>query len=143
MELEQSTTPFKPIHDKRPIIPPPLPVRLVAIDDVAAVTRAGLEDNLDAFYVQMLQFERDLNEPLTYHADNFDLRFSIVETLPDRDDMRPIGIEVQSLQEAEAKLIERELEYTRQRGLLSSDTSLLLVDPAGNWVAIVEAKAVV
>ena len=91
----------------------------------------------------MLQFERDLNEPLTYHADNFDLRFSIVETLPDRDDMRPIGIEVQSLQEAEAKLIERELEYTRQRGLLSSDTSLLLVDPAGNWVAIVEAKAVV
>src|SRR6476661_1176024 len=121
MELEESTTPFKPVADQRPIIPEPLPVRLVAIDDVAAVTRAGLEEKLDAFYVQMLQFERDPSEPLTYHADNFNLRFAIVETPPDRDDMRPIGIEVQSLQDAEAKLNERELEYTQQRGLLSSD----------------------
>jgi hypothetical protein len=142
MELEESTTQFMPVADARRIIPPPLPVRLVAIDDVAAVTRAGLEEKLDAFYVQMLQFARDANEPLTYRADNFNLRFAIMESLPERDDMRPIGIEVQSLQEAEAKLNERELEYTQPRGLLSSDKSLLLLDPAGNWVAIVEAKRV-
>ncbi|HTL31442.1 MAG TPA: hypothetical protein VL282_19565 [Tepidisphaeraceae bacterium] len=142
MELEASTTEFRPKIDSRPIIPEPLPVRLVAIDDVAAITPAGIEEKLDAFYVQMLQFERDPSEPLTYHADNFDLRFTIVETPPPRDDMRPIGIEVLSLQEAEQKLIDRELEYVRQRGLLSSDTSLLLLDPAGNWVAIVEAKRV-
>src|SRR3954463_12417652 len=97
MELEESTTQFKPLADRRRIIPPPLPVRLVAIDDVAAVTRAGLEEKLDAFYVQMLQFEREPNEPLTYRADNFNLRFTTLETLPDRDDMLPIGIEVQSL----------------------------------------------
>lgn len=142
VELEESTTRFEPVADKRPIIPPPLPVRLVAIDDVVAIATAGLEEKLDAFYVQMLQFEREPGEGLTYRADNFNLRFTIVENPPPRDDMRPIGIEVQSLQAAEEKLIERELEYTPQRGLLASEKSLLLLDPAGNWVAIVEAKRV-
>jgi hypothetical protein len=143
MELEESTTQFKPVADRRKIIPPPLPVRLVAIDDVVAITPAGLEAKLDAFYVQMFQFEREPSEPLTYRADNFNLRFTIVESPPPRDDMRPIGIEVHSLQEAEEKLIARELEYTKQRGLVASEKSLLLLDPAGNWVALVEAKHIV
>jgi hypothetical protein len=142
MELEESTTQFKPVADRRPIIPPPLPVKLIAIDDVAAVTAAGLEEKLDSFYVQVLQFERDASEALSYRADNFNLRFNVVENPPPRDDMRPIGIEVQSLQEAEEKLNERELEYTPQRGLFAGEKSLLLLDPAGNWVVLVDAKAV-
>src|SRR4051812_13988140 len=118
MELEESTTHFKPVADPRRIIPPPLPVRLLAIDDVAAITVGGLEAKLDVFYVQMLQFERDASEPLTYRADNYRLRFSVVENPPSRDDMRPIGIEVPHLREIEQKLIDREMEYMRQRGLL-------------------------
>lgn len=142
MELEESTTEFKPVADTRPVIPPPLPVRLVAIDDVAAAAAAGMEAKLDDFYVKMLEFERDSSEPLAYRADNFRLRFQVVESLSVRDDMRPIGIEVQSLRDVEQKLIDRELEYTRQRGLLANDTNLLLLDPVGNWVAIVEARPI-
>jgi hypothetical protein len=75
-----------------------------------------------------------------YLADNFALRFDILEGLVERDTFRPLTIEVPSLAEAEAKLIEAEMEYTRQRGLNLGDESLVLLDPAGNWIELVEMK---
>ena len=58
------------------------------------------------------------------------------------DELRPVQIEVRSLREAEHKLIEAELEYERQKGLTAGSDVLLVLDPAGNWVALVEAKAI-
>jgi len=40
------------------------------------------------------------------------------------------------------KLIEAKIEYTRQRALLAGRESLLLLDPAGNWVELVQVQAV-
>ena len=34
------------------------------------------------------------------------------------------------------------MEYTRQRGLNLGEESLVLLDPAGNWVEIVEMRVV-
>jgi hypothetical protein len=71
------------------------------------------------------------------------LRFTIVaEGQLERESIRAQGIEVTSLAEAEEKLIEEEIEYIRQRGLTPGQQSLLLLDPAGNWVEIFENRPI-
>ena len=79
---------------------------------------------------------------LVYHADNFALRFVVRELLPERGEYRPVQIEVQSLLAAEQKLMEAKMEYVRQRTLVPGEESLALLDPAGNWVELVEYRAV-
>jgi hypothetical protein len=145
VELEPAPSqPFAPRPDKRPLIPEPLPVKLVAVDDVHLPAAAGRELELDAFYVGLLQFQRDADqlESLIYHAENFRLCFDVLEPPIERQDLRPIGIEVPSLADAERKLIEAELEYIRQRGVQPGQQEILLLDPAGNWVALTEARGI-
>lgn len=168
MELEPApATEFEPLADRRPRMAEPLPVRLVSVDDVRLSAPAGAERELDAFYVVLLGFERedvDLKENqrprphveplaggsrqgatapplvLVYRAENFRLRFQTVEPPVARESLRAQGIEVPSLAEAEARLIEAEIEYTWERGLVPGRESLLLQDPAGNWVELVESR---
>ena len=140
IELEEASNLPQPVADKRPLVPEPLPVRLVTVDDAALVTSAGLEVQLDDFYQGLLKFEREPVDPPIYHAENFRLLFEIVECLPDRDGVRPLLIEVPKLSEIELGLIERKIEYMRLRGLLPGDQRLSLQDPAGNWIEIVEYR---
>jgi hypothetical protein len=138
MELEPSGINFKPVDDRRPLIPEPLPVRLVAIDDLKLPAQAGIERQLDAFYVGLLGFVRDDAEPqnLIYRADNVRLRFDVLEPPVDRDEYRPTVIEVPSLLDFEHKLMDAEHDYERQRGLTSGTDMLVLRDPAGNWLEV-------
>jgi hypothetical protein len=142
IELEGSSG-IEPVPDRRARMDEPLPVRLVAIADVTLPVIAGLEVDLDRFYVGLLEFVRDGDlRQLVYHADNFALRFVVRELLPERGEYRPVQIEVQSLFAAEQKLMEAKIEYVRQRTLLPGEESLALLDPAGNWVELVEYRAV-
>ena len=101
IELEAPTG-IDPAPDRRPRMDEPLPVRLVAIADVMLPVIAGLEVDLDRFYVGLLEFVRDADlRQLVYHADNFALRFVVQELLPERREYRPVQIEVQSLLIAE------------------------------------------
>src|SRR5262245_10722193 len=102
-QLEPSANIALPKADKRPVIPEPLPVRLIAIDDVHLPAPAGKEVELDAFYVGMWGFERDLREAdiLAYRAENFSIRFDVLEPPIQREELRPVQIEVLSLREAE------------------------------------------
>jgi len=162
LELEPATGRYvAPARDRRPFMPEPPPVRLVAVEDVLVEAPAGVEPALDDFYVAMLQLEREDAQPrprgshhshhshqtqqedlaeIVYKAENVRLRLVVREPPLPRPDMRPIGIEVRSLADAEAKIIAREREYERLRGLLAGQDSLMLRDPAGNWVAIVESR---
>ena len=142
IELEEATG-IEPVTDKRPRMDEPLPVRIVAIEDMTLPAVAGLEPDLDRFYVGLFEFARDPDaRQLIYHADNFALRFVIHETPPQRGEYRPVQIVVQSLGVAEHKLIEAKLEYVRQRTLTPGEESLVLLDPAGNWVEIVERREI-
>src|SRR5688500_8447719 len=58
MELEPTARPLPPVHDPRPRLLEPLPVRLIAVEDVRLPAPAGVETKLDAFYVVLLGFER-------------------------------------------------------------------------------------
>ena len=142
IELEAETG-VQPVADRRARMEEPLPVRLVAIADVTLPVIAGLEVELDRFYVGLLEFvsDADLRE-LVYRADNFAIRFIVQELLPERGEYRPTQIEVQSLLVAEQKLRDAKIEYVRQKTLTPGEESLVLLDPAGNWVELVEYRAV-
>lgn len=146
IELEPSSGP-RPIDsgvDRRPRMDQPLPVRLVAVADMTLPAQAGLEEKLDRLYVRLLEFEKGPSDGqcIVYHAENFDLRFALREGLIERDDYRPAMLEVQSLADAEHKLVDAEIEYVRQKTVAVGEESLLLQDPAGNWIEIVERREI-
>ena len=122
-------------------MPEPLPVRLVAVEDVTLSAPADIENELDALYIDLLEFERIEGE-LAYRADNFTLRFKLSHQPLTHESLRAQGIEVISLAAAEKKLIEAKIEYTRHRGLTPGSQTLLLLDPAGNWLEIAERRIV-
>ena len=133
--------------DPRPRLPDPLPVRLVAVEHVRMLAPRGVEERLDAFYVGFLGFERYCGEEvkdgeLGFRADNFLLRFRFVDPPVVHESLRPQGIEVMDLAELEKRFIEAELEYTRERGTTPGRETLLLLDPAGNWVEIAEIRLI-
>jgi hypothetical protein len=143
LELEQASGGFVPRPDRRPFMPDPLPVRLLTVEDVRAEVPAGLERQLDDFYVDMLEFEReDDGSEIAFRAENAKLVFDVIEPPMTRPDLRPIVIGVKSLAEAERKLVDREIEYTRQRAIHPGEEELILLDPAGNWLSLVERRRV-
>jgi hypothetical protein len=142
-ELMSDESVWKPPPDGRPRMPEPPPVRLLTVQDAMLIAAAGLERDIDAFYVDLLKFERlEDDGPPTYRAANFLLRFEIVEPPLYRDDLRALGIEVDGLREIERVLIEREIPHVVQKGITPGIRTLLLRDPAGNWIELSDARQV-
>ena len=141
--LESPDQPVELRQDARPRVPEPIPVRLVAVADVTLPVTMGLGPALEAFYVGLLRFEKEEGaEAPVYRAENFALRFEAQRPPVERDGYRAVGIEVLSLRAAEQKLIDAEIEYVRQRGLLPGTDSLVLLDPAGNQVELIESRGI-
>jgi len=133
IELESSVE-FEPVPDLRPRVNPPPPVSLVAVADCRLPCSAGQWRELDAFYVGILCFERDEDDGLVYRAENFCVRFEILEKPPEHEDYRPLRVVVPSLAELIDKLFALEVEFIHQRGLTPGNESVLVRDPAGNLV---------
>jgi hypothetical protein len=143
LELVEPTDSFELRPDRRPRMEEPLPVKLVTVDDAMLQTGAGVERALDAFYVDLLGFVRTGSEhDLVYRADNFNLHFRVEEPPVRRDTLRALGIEVVSLATTEQKLIDAEIEYAWQKGLMPGHQSISLIDPAGNWLELTESRAI-
>jgi hypothetical protein len=143
MDLEDPIPNFAIEPDRRPRVPEPPPVRLVTIDDAHLIAMAGVERELDVFYLRILKFEREAGSIYpVYCAENFRLIFDVHEPPVARDDLRPLGIEVPSLLSIEQRLIEAKMEYTRVRSLMPAHESLVLLDPAGNWIEISESHPI-
>ena len=142
MRLEEPSFHFKPRHDRRLRVPEPLPVKLLAINDVRVDAAAGLERQLDAFYAGLLGMQRVAGEAIVYRTENFDLYVDVLEPPVARDDFRPVRVEVRSLDESELKLADAGVEYVRRRGLMPGDEALVLQDPASNWVELTESRPV-
>ena len=141
-ELEPATG-QRPTVDGRPRMDEPLPVRLVAVEDVRMPAPAGIEVQLEEFYVGVLGFERVAPETeLHYRSENFTLHFELQEARVEHDDLRPQGIEIPSLAEIELKLIEGEYAYVRQRGVMPGTETIVMRDPAGNWIELLELRSI-
>lgn len=139
IELEPSTG-LKPKADLRPHMPPPPEVRLLSVADVHLPSAAGHERDLDAFYVEILQFERvsDGTDTLAYKAENHSLVFDVLEPPLNRDDISPTAIEVPSLREFRIQLSEREIDFQSTQGLDPATEFVLVKDPTGNWLSVSE-----
>jgi hypothetical protein len=142
MQLEEPSVPFKPVVDRRLRVPEPIPVRLIAVNDMRVDAGAGLELELDAFYVGVVGMQRVAGEAIVYRAENFDLYIDVLEPPVVREDYRPVRAEVKSLAVMEGKLREVEVPYVRRKGLVPGEEALVLQDPAGNWVELTEARLV-
>lgn len=139
MEVETTSTPLPPPTDRRPHMPEPPVVRVEAIEDVAIPSIAGLEREMDGFYVGLLAFERlpatDALE-IVYKAENVLVRAEVVERPPERNDLRPMLVQIPHLVDFIRLLNEREIEYEWQRGLAAGTDRVLLRDPSGNWISV-------
>ena len=116
----------------------PPPVRLLAVADVRVCAVESVVSLLDDFYLGVLGLEREIGEPgqIVYKAENFRLRFDVLESPRIPEDLRPILIDVPSLSFVRQQLTDREIEFQCQTGLPPAQETLLLQDPAGNWVQI-------
>ncbi|MCY2954223.1 MAG: hypothetical protein NTU53_19990 [Planctomycetota bacterium] len=129
--------------DKRLKMPQPLGVRLIAVADVGLPGRAGSEGAMDHLYVGLLGLVREEGEAgLVYQSESFRLCFAMVEGLIVHETYRAAQIEVTSLAGLENKLVESEIEYTRQRGVTAGTECLVLMDPSGNWLEITDRREV-
>jgi hypothetical protein len=142
IELETATAELKPAtDDKRPKMPEPLPVRLIAVADVQLAAQAGKETSMDEFYVEWLGCLRIATDRgLIYQADNFRVCFELIEGMICHESYRPLQAEIPSLAEIERKVIDAEMEYVWQRGLTPGSESILLRDPCGNWVELTQKR---
>jgi hypothetical protein len=143
VELEESKFKFKPKPDRRPRSYQPPQGWLLAVEDVHLPAPAGLERELDRFYVGLVGFERAVgDEGIVYRADNVRLRFDVREPPIVNRDLRPTIIIVPSLVEMELRLMDAEIHYTRQRGIAPATDALVLMDPASNWIELTEQREV-
>jgi hypothetical protein len=144
IEIDPASTPFEPGEDRRPRMEVPPPVRLLAVEDCQIFSVAGLEVDLDRFYVGLLRFEREEGEyEIIYRAENFRLHVVVLERPMPREDCRALGVVVESFNELTPRLNEAEVEFVRQRGLTPGHDVLLLNDPAGNLVEISECRVAI
>jgi hypothetical protein len=141
LESSSSATSAESGEDGRPKMEPPPPVRLVAVEDCQLWAAAGLETQLDEFYVGLLNFEREQAEhEIVYRAENLRVRIAVLERPAPREDYRPLGLSVESLRELVQRLNDAKIEYVQHYGLMPGQDNLLLSDPAGNPVEICESR---
>jgi hypothetical protein len=137
IELEPSTgTPLR--ADVRPSMPEPPPVRVVAVNDVRLPAAIGREKELDAFYVGVLSFVagRSDSGALAFAAENVDLVFDVAEPPVNYENLAPTMLEVPSLRNLRARLLDNEIAYETMHGLMPGTEHILVRDPAGNLLAI-------
>jgi hypothetical protein len=148
IQLDILSEPMSLEEDRRRRIEVPPPVRLVAVDDCLLWSPAGLERELDEFYVNALRLEREpaasgqAGHELVYRAENFRVRIEIIERPATREDFRPLTLVVESLPDLIQRLADAEIEHERLRGLTPGMDTILLRDPAGNPVAVGEYSVV-
>jgi hypothetical protein len=134
----------------RPLIPvileQPLPVRLVAIEDVHVPCPAGVDHLLDAFYVDLLNMVRlndidDIDENgvtvIRFRADNHVLHLHVEDRPVEHDALRPLIVELDDRASLMKKLIANHIHYEWVKGIAAGDDHVLLIDPAGNYVGVI------
>jgi hypothetical protein len=122
--------------DRRPTLPEPPPVRVEAVADVRLPMSAGLEVLLDAFYTELLPMVRREGEFPAYDGERFGIVFEVIETRPERQEVRPTVLRVKGFDTFVSTLQERRIEFERLRGVHAGEDAVLLQDPAGNWLEV-------
>lgn len=139
MKLEKPKFKFKPGKDRRPRMEEPPPVALEAVEHVHLRRPASGREELVRLYVDILEFvELETPNVMGFRASNFAVHFDVERTT--EHDYRPLRVIVASLAATEARLVEQEISYDRQKGLMPGVETLVLKDADGNWIEIRERR---
>jgi hypothetical protein len=155
MQVEDHAQPFQPVNDTRLRMYEPPVVRLISIDDVTLHATPATAPLLDFFYIQLLGFERhadDLNHtennpknPVTqiiYRAEKNSVIFDIVNVVLPRDDYRPVQVATPLFDLFVRQITELEMPFEWQKGVAPGLETVLLKDPAGNWMLVEPIRAI-
>lgn len=124
----------------------PLPVRLIAVDDVTIPCPAGVDHLLDAFYVELLGMKRVTNAGpslalvIEFRADNVSLRLAVEDRPVEHDALRPMMVEVDDRGRLIKEVIDRRMPFEMIKSLIAGEDHLLLIDPAGNYVGVLQHR---
>lgn len=139
MKLDKPKFKFKPRKDRRPRMEEPPPVALEAVEHVHLRQPAVAREELVRLYVDILEFvEIEAADAMTFRASNFAVHFD--NERKEDHDYRPVRVTVSSLAATEARLLEQEILYERQKGLMPGVETLVLKDADGNWIEIRERR---
>jgi len=144
MRVEDTAQPLKPVTDFRPRMPEPPVVRLISIDDVSIHATPATSALLDAFYIELLAFERD-DDPahaIAYRAEKNRLIVEVFDVVPPRDDFRPVQLATPLFDAFVRRITELEMPFEWQKGVAPGLETAFLQDPAGNWISVEPIRAV-
>jgi len=142
-ELENPQIAFEITSDSRLRMTEPIPVTLEAVDDMR-LPRPTLDGKmLKLLYADIIGLQLEPNDggDLCFRSGNYRLRFDLPQGTARY--YRPLRIVVPSLRAIEHRLVEREIEYERQKGLAPGGEILALQDIEGNYLEIRQHRAVV
>lgn len=137
-------TPVEKIYDERRFMPEPPPVRVAAVADMMVSVKPVDAAMLTRIYCDLLGMVRDDDDAgrLRVWAENVAITFVPAEASPERQSVRPLGVEVPSLALLIERLLEAGVEYLRQKSVDAGDESILILDPGGNWIEVRESRIV-
>jgi hypothetical protein len=124
--------------DDRPMLDEPPPVKVLAVRDVELQAADDELPAVAAFYAGLLGLK-----PLdarTFGSATVDLR--LVPPEGERDSLKPLGLQAQHYKQIVERLQMDEVDFEIVRGLVAGGDTILLRDPAGNWVGIGEWREV-
>lgn len=136
--------------DDRVRMDEPLPVELIAVDDVHVEAMREHLPAMEELYLGLLGMvradEASADSPAdqcVYCADNYCLVIHLVEGPPkSKQDYRPVKLVVPLLRVLRQGLIDREIEHQYQLGIVPGSHCVVLMDAAGNWLNVNERREV-
>lgn len=115
------------------------PSRIQAVDHVHIESPYGLEHSLRWFYGELgrldeVAYSLPDGDGMSFKSARIELRIRLTENPEIVQTRCRVTLAVPSLDEVEAQLIDRQVEYEQMSGLMGSDRRIGTYDPAGNRV---------
>jgi hypothetical protein len=143
-------TAVEPVHDLRPVIPVPPPVRVIAVEDVTLLAPAHHAAAIDHLMTVILPLVKEM--PLKQaHVDAGAIGVYLAENVRvvylARDEPPPsprhiLQLELGDLRELRQRLQDAEIEYELSKRLMPGDVRVAFLDAAGNPIEVLENRAI-
>lgn len=143
-------TVIEPVHDLRPVMPVPPPVRVIAVEDVTVLAPAEHAAAIDRLMTEILPLVKEVPMKQAYvdaGAIGVYLAENVRVVYLARDEPPPsprhiLQMELADLRGLRQRLQDAEIEYELSKRLMPGDVRVAFLDAAGNPIEVLENRAV-
>lgn len=141
---------LEPVHDLRPVMPEPPPVRVIAVENVTLVAPAKHARAIDHLMTAVLplvkevptrQADVDAGAIGVYQAENVRVVYLAREE-PPPSPRHILQLELADLRGLRQRLQDAEIEYELSKRLMPGDVRVAFLDAAGNPIEVLENRAI-